>query len=242
MDRQYILDEIQRTANVNGGVPLGMSRFERETGIRRYDWFGIYWTKWGDAHQEAGYPPNRLQGHKLDDQELIDKLVDAIGTLGHFPTTGELRLVRRSDPTFPSSNVFDRLGHSRQAKMDRVREFCQSVPELAHLVSLCTAVDQSASTSKTATGAKDETAVGFVYLMKSGRNYKIGRTNAPGRREYELAIQMPEKGQTLHSIRTDDPVGIEAYWHQRFAAKGKNGEWFDLDPADIHAFKRRTFM
>jgi len=78
--------------------------------------------------------------------------------------------------------------------------------------------------------------------MKSGQYYKLGRSNAAGRREYELSIQMPEKLVTVHTIRTDDPVGIEAYWHQRFGAKRKNGEWFDLSAADVKAFKQRKFM
>jgi hypothetical protein len=81
--------------------------------------------------------------------------------------------------------------------------------------------------------------VGVVYLMRSGRHYKIGRSNSAGRRAYELAIQLPERLELVHAIETDDPEGIEAYWHRRFADRRANGEWFSQSKADVAAFRRR---
>jgi hypothetical protein len=62
--------------------------------------------------------------------------------------------------------------------------------------------------------------VGFVYLMKHGMHHKIGKTNATGNDENTNVIQLPEKLRTAHVIQTDDPDGIEEYWHKR-SKKGK---------------------
>lgn len=79
---------------------------------------------------------------------------------------------------------------------------------------------------------------GYVYLIKSGKFHKIGRTNSPGRRGYEVALQLPEEIKPVHLIKTDDPVGVEAYWHERFKEKRKKGEFFELSADDVRAFKR----
>ena len=72
-----------------------------------------------------------------------------------------------------------------------------------------------------------EVVMGYVYLIKMGKYHKIGMTKSVGRREYELNLQLPERTELVHAIPTDDPAGIEEYWHKRFVAKNTNGEWFE---------------
>jgi hypothetical protein len=239
--RQHILDEIRRTAKTNGGVPLGRDRFEQETGIRYTEWWGRHWSRWGDAVREAGFVANTLQDAYGDD-EVIQKLIGLIRELGHFPVTGELRIKRRNDSSFPNDKVFSAHFGSRARLKEVVVEYCRSHGGFDDVPDLCGPVSSNGD-EESSTDEQPATAVlGFVYLMKHGKHYKIGKTNATGRREYELAIQLPEKLRTVHVIKTDDPDGIEEYWHKRFAAKRGNGEWFALDADDVKAFKRRKFM
>src|SRR5947208_873368 len=109
MDKSHILAEIKRTAAENGGAPLGREAFFNATGIRQTDWYGKHWARWGDALKEAGFQPNQLQGPISDDQ-LLARLAALVRELNHFPTSGEVRLKARSDPSFPSHGTFGRFG------------------------------------------------------------------------------------------------------------------------------------
>ncbi|MBI3210706.1 MAG: GIY-YIG nuclease family protein [Candidatus Solibacter usitatus] len=243
MTKQQILGEIKRTTAVNGGSPLGKSRFYTETGIKQTDWYGKYWARWGDAVKEAGFVPNQLQVG-IEEEAVLLNVANLARDLGRFPVAGDLRLKSRIEKAFPShTTVLSRLG-SKADRIMKVLEYCQTHEGYDDVARICEqARDHHVEliTVKDENGENDE-AVGTVYLLKSGRNYKIGRSNAVGRREYELAIQLPEKAALVHEIRTDDPVGIEAYWHGRFKPKRKNGEWFELDAQDVKAFRRRKFM
>ena len=238
MDRSHIIEEIRRTAKFNGGQPLGVARFKEETGIARSDWYGKHWARWGDALVEAGYSPNKLQG-AYDDTWVLEQLIAFIRELGHYPVSGELRMKAKDDVVFPHHNVFRRLG--RKAELaHKVIEYCEGHSGYEDVVDICSPIAKKEG--ERTKRSPDNFEVGYVYLIKSGKHYKVGRTNAPGRREYELAIQLPEKANTIHVIKTDDPAGIEAYWHRRFANKRRGGEWFELGADDIKAFKRRKFM
>lgn len=240
MKKADILQEIKRTAAANGNVPLGAMRFTSETGIKKTDWYGKFWARWGDALREAGFAPNEFQG-SYDKNELLEIYAKLAQELGRLPVTGDLRLKTRTDSEFPSSSTFDNRFGTKSEIVGQLAEFCRGRDGYEDVVRMCETYTPPNKDMPDETEAS-EVNDGFVYLTKSGRFYKIGKTNAAGRRERELALQLPEKATTVHVIRTDDPTGIEAYWHKRFEAKWKNGEWFDLNAADVATFKRRKFM
>ena len=244
MERDHIVSEIKRTAEMSGGTPLGQGRFFQETRIKVSDWKGKFWVRWGDALREAGLEPNRFGSDAHDRTFLIEKLIGLARELGHLPSVWELRLKARQEPGFPSQIAFSRwLGSKRQVAV-RIREYCNGRDGYDDILALCTPIPNASSgLAQSAVRAEPSGEdFGSVYLVKSGRHYKIGSTNAVGRREYELAIQLPEKLTLIHEIRTDDPSGIEVYWHKRFSSKRKGGEWFELSTDDVRAFSRRKFM
>lgn len=239
MTKQHILDEIKRTAKANGGVALGVKRFYAETGVKHSDWFGKYWARWNDALSEAGLSPNQITA-AYDGDVLLEKLIALARELGRFPANGDLRLKAHNEKGFPNPKTFETRFGTKSQFVSAVLEYCRQRNGYDDVITFCKAVVSRKKQPKEDTDELGQ--IGFVYLFKSGRFYKIGRSNAAGRREYELAVQMPEKAEMVHEMRTDDPVGIEKYWHERFATKRKNGEWFDLTAADVNAFKRRKFM
>ena len=241
MTKEHILSEIRRTANANGGAPLGLARFLAETGIKSSDWHGKYWARWGDALIEAGYQPNQLNAARTT-EDLLGKLAELVRELGRFPVMGEIRLKAKRNPNFPSHNTFGRFGGKRSLA-EQMEKFCRNRGEF-DLAELCTEAAKTGE-GKNAEAVPEKTAedeLGYVYLLKAGRFYKIGRTNALGRRERELVIQLPEVAKVVHSIKTDDPTGIEEYWHRRYQDRRKNSEWLELTAQDVAAFRRRKFM
>jgi len=243
MEKQHILDEIVRTAKANKGKPLGRLKFSTETGITYSDWCGKHWARWGEAVKEAGYAPNELQ-EAYEHGDLLEALAELIRETGRYPANADLRIRARRGDGFPADKTFRRLGNRTEIATRIAKEFSEKAG-FEKVVKVCEAVvalDSQNAISKGNDASDGAVEIGDVYLIKSGRNFKIGHSNASGRREREIALQLPDKAGIIHVIKTDDPRGIEAYWHRRFADKRKNGEWFDLTRIDIAAFRRRKTM
>jgi hypothetical protein len=83
---------------------------------------------------------------------------------------------------------------------------------------------------------------GVVYLLKAGPYYKIGNSINFEQRLNQIKLQLPYPVERIHQIATDDPKGLEAYWHKRFAARRSNGEWFLLTDEDVGVFTSRARM
>lgn len=237
MNKAQIIAEIQRTAKANDGIVLGWRRFEEETGIKYYDWYGQYWVRWGDAVREAGLEPNRMS-EAYGSELLLEKLIVLTRNLGRVPVQGDLLLAAKSDTTFPSEKAFRRLGPKRQ-RAALVITHCETHPGNEDVAKLW---EPHVSEAVSLNVPSDDGTVlsGFVYLLKHGtrREYKIGFTHNPLRREGEVRVELPESLQPIHYIETDDPSGVESYWHRRFADKRLKNEWFALTADDVRAFKR----
>jgi hypothetical protein len=248
MDRQFIISEIQRTAE--NGKALGQIRFSTETGIKNTEWLGRYWARWGDAVEEAGYSQNEWQ-MAYEEKHVLASLLRLTRKLGRYPTMYEIKMEHKSDPNMPGYDSILRLG-SRSELKEKLLVYCRSHAELADLEGAIQAIKDRQRKEKFDVEIEQENLTessGYVYLVRAQNAYKIGCTRAPYRRVAEIANQSANGAELIHLIPTDDPEGIEKYWHTRFQEKRieglnkQSGEWFRLSNGDIKAFQRRkVFM
>lgn len=231
--RDFIISEIQRVAKKAGRAP-GRQLFEKETEIRNADWYGIYWRTWGDALVDAGFSANERQS-KLSTDEVLRSYAEVVRNLGRIPASVDLRMYGRGRADFPGHTTFANHFGSKAGLIAALVEWVQKNDEFADLIDLLpTDMEETTTTAVVQEG--------YVYLLKSGAFYKIGRSDEVERRVKEISVTLPEGLDLVHVIRTDDPSGIEAYWHRRFEGKRAKGEWFRLTSSDVKAFKRRKFQ
>jgi hypothetical protein len=234
--KEKVVGEYNRLVKEQSGKLIGERIFKRETGFSPHYWNGGYWRSWSAFQADAGHEPNSAT-EKTSDEILLRRFAELALERNEIPSEADLMLKRKEDPSFPAKATYRRWG-SRDALLSKVAEYCEREKQFMPVLDLLRQGVSSGLDHRIDSGRIN----GFVYLLRSGKNYKLGRTNAVGRRLRELAIQLPQKPDTVHVIETDDPEGIEQYWHRRFAEKRQGGEWFSLTTDDVNAFKRRRFQ
>jgi Meiotically Up-regulated Gene 113 (MUG113) protein len=237
MTKDAILNLLRDIADAEGG-DVSLRRFLALSGLKEKQVVGAHWPTWNEAKREAGLGTVAFVRPRINEESVLPVVAELLAKLGRWPTEAELRLAKRQDNRLPSVKVSRRLERDREFLKD-LRAYCETKPHLSAVVGLVTARSRHTREED----AIRVSTVGHVYMMRSGRRYKIGHTSSPSRRHREVRLDLPERTDLVHSIETDDPKGIEAYWHERFATKRiRDTEFFDFSSADVSAFKKRRFQ
>lgn len=237
--KEHVIREIRRIAEARGGY-VSLASFLKASGIPEKQILGRHFATWNDALREARIEPRQFQKPRYPEGALLDAVAGLIVRLGKWPTENELRLERQNNRSFPSLQVVRR--HARSGELaPRLLKHCDANPRFAPAIPI---IRERAEDKPEDSGVVGKSPiVGYVYMMRSGLHYKIGFTNSPTRRHREVRLELPEPTRLVHSIETDDPSGIEQYWHRRFSRKQvRDTEFFALDANDVAAFKRRKYQ
>ncbi|NQY78738.1 MAG: GIY-YIG nuclease family protein [Candidatus Caenarcaniphilales bacterium] len=244
LSKEFIISELKRLAEANGGKAPGLQVFRKETGISQHQ-INSYWVNYSDLVKESGYEPNEFT-KAYSDEHIIIKFIELINEFNKYPTESILRFKAKNDTNFPSMSTMQKKFGS---KFNTAKKTLESglADNNSLVLDVCQEIiDNPKSKSQEKEGLDSELTEGksrkpgLVYLFKHGdRNeYKIGKSLDTVRRGQELRTIMPQDLELIHEIKTDDPFGIEKYWHKRFEKKRLNGAWFNQSSEDIKAFKR----
>ncbi len=237
-----MLNEIRRTAAQNGGHALGERAFYQATGITRQEWCPKLWPRFSAAVRDAGLVPQEFSIEKdYNDDDLLEKYAKLAQKLRSLPTNTDLRHQKSVGADIPNSKTYEVRFGSKLKLVSRLADYCGGRIQFADVYDLCASY-LSKSSDAVPVEALPDAQMGYVYLFRMGKYCKIGVTSDLLRRGREIKTLLPEKCEVIHSFRTDDPTGIEAYWHRRFENKRREGEWFELTAKDVAAFKRRRMF
>jgi hypothetical protein len=81
---------------------------------------------------------------------------------------------------------------------------------------------------------------GVVYVLKSAYGYKVGRTRNVPARMRAFGVHLPIIYTIPLCAWFADCHQAEKRYHEIFASKRINGEWFDLTEQDVHRIRLRA--
>lgn len=239
--KEEIIKEIQKCAKDNGGHTPGAEKFEEITGVGPYELHKHSWSNYGELVREAGLTPNKFDKTKYGHDQLCEIFIKVIREKRKWPTRGVLDVKRHNDSKFPASVTFyNKLGLTGRLAQS-IMEYVRDKPRYEDVVEICNStLEKYKNVDEQGEEGTERGIHGWVYLIKHGsRNqYRIGKATNLLRRLGQNRIELPEIAIPIHSIETADITGVETYWLNHFKSKRLNGDWFNLNRADVNEFKR----
>jgi hypothetical protein len=236
--KNEIIAQIRKLAKEANGTPPGQRKFASETGIKEHVWRGKIWVKWTDALAEAGHDALEWQTG-YEDNYLLSKIAGLAAKIGRFPSQTEIQFESAQNADFPGHKSF-----TRRWSMSQLAEaLAKHAVETGN--SVVAGWAETYLTKKPVTAQSDITvekgvAKGHVYMQQVDKKFRIGKTNSLVGRYRQVQLETPHQVEYVHTILTDDPEGVEKYWHKRFKPLKLQigGDWYALKASDIAAFKR----
>jgi hypothetical protein len=240
LPKQFVVDIYRKQVDVYGKV-LGQAVFLRQTGMSSFPWRGGYWRSWSEFQAECGFTPNKPK-LKSPRGVLLHHYALLALELKRLPTYPDMKLRRKQEPSFPSSETFMTLGTHDQFML-KLEAFCEGKPEFAPVAAML-AERRRHFITRDRSGHK--AVRGFVYLCRAGqpehKTYRLGHEHGGYRLGRRLATRLSFRRDTIHVIDTDDPEGIERYWRRRFRPYLMRRNVYRLDWDDVIAFRLRRFQ
>jgi hypothetical protein len=237
LNREQILEAIRAWGAENGKAP-GKGAFEQCHDVPGSAFGGMYWARWSDAVREAGLQPLDSPA-AITEVQVLSAIASLVREIGRYPTIGEMKMAKQRNASFPSRDVVQKRLGSRASQVARLVGWCSAQPDMTDVLAVLDSEAAGRGSGEDDRPASEQVE-GYVYMLESDGLFKIGMTQSVPRRWAQIAGGAPGEVELVHYLRTDDPSGIERYWHQRFESVRMGGEWFALSVSDVRAFKRRA--
>lgn len=233
MTKEDIIKRIRQEASKRGGR-VSYRVFLDETGIKDKWLRGQqWWAGWNALLLEAGLETRLFRKPSTPLDAVVEVVASLVVQLGRWPTDDDFRRARSRDKSFPSLKVVSRF-RSSGALAEGIIDLAEREDRFAAALPIAKARATEESTVSATPKVK-----GYVYMIRSGRRFKIGKETTAGARQAAAGTWL-ENPEVVHRITTEDPDGVERYWHARFKQQGKHvkGELFALSAYDVAVFKR----
>ena len=129
-------------------------------------------------------------------------------------------------------------GPDRHIDMHKVRALLQNQFLKPHLKNALRVTLQNEEYRASRANDVRKPSPGYVYLFRDKEGlYKIGRSKNPQQRAKDIS-QPNFPIDVICILKTNDAAMLECNMHELFAEKRVEGEWFELDEADVNYFRR----